>query len=122
MGYGAILPLVVYGPRGGLRTQFDAGHGEIHTSFLPESVHQQGDFHFKCLPHRPYPILPTCCLAYLLQCAGVGHKPVWLPHTLCHFILGHELSHVEDSWGGWANVLPSNLDTPCPRHEEALGQ
>ena len=122
MGYGAIFPLAVYGPRARLPTQFDAGHGEIHAGFLPEGMHQWGDFHFKCLPHGPYPFPPTCCLAYPLQCMGVGHKTVWLPHTLCHFFLGHELSNVEDSWGGWANVLPLNLDTPPPRHEEALGQ
>ena len=114
--------LVVFGPRGGLPTQFDTGHGEICTSFLPEGMYQQGDFHFKRLPCGPFPFPPTCCLTYPLQCAGVGHKPVWLPHTLCHFFLSHELSNVEDSWGRWANVLPSNLDTPPPHHEEALGQ
>ena len=102
--------------------QFDAGHSEIRAGFLPEGLHQWGDFHFKCLPHGPYPFLPACCFAYLLQCTGVGHKPVWLPHTLCHFSLGHELSDVEDSWGGWANILPSNLDTPSPCHKEVLGQ
>ena len=102
--------------------QFHAGHGEIRTIFLPEGAHQQGEFHFKCLPHGPYPFPPARCLTHLLQCVGVGNKPVWLPHAVCHFLLSHKLSDVEDSWGGWPNILPSNLDTPSPCHEEALSQ
>ena len=109
MGYGAILPLAVYGPRGGLSTQFDAGHGEIHAGFLPEGMHQRGDFHFKCLPHGPYPFPPACCFTYPLQHTGVGHKPLWLPHALCHFSLGHELSDVEDSWAGGKMSSPQTL-------------
>ena len=81
-----------------------------------------GNFHFKSLLCWPFPFLPTCCLTHPLQSMGVGHEPVWLPHTLCHFFLGHELPNVEDSWGGWANILPSNLYTPSPCCEEALGQ
>ena len=84
--------------------QFDAGHSEIYTGFLPEGVNQWGNFHFKCLPCWLFPFPSMCCLTNPLQCMGVGHKPVWLPHALCHFFLGHELADVEDSWGGWANV------------------
>ena len=122
MGYRAVLPLAIYGPRGGLLAQFDAGHGEICTSFLPEGTHQWGNFHYKCLPCRPFPFPPTCCLAHPLQCTGVGHEPVWLPHALCHFFLGHELSDVEGSWGRRANVLSLNLDSPPPHCKEVLGQ
>ena len=122
MGYSTLLPLAKYGPRGGLPAQFDAGHSEICTGFLPEGADQWGNFHFKCLPCWPFPFLPVCCLTNLLQCTGVGHKPVWLPHTLCHFFLGHELYNVEGSWGGQANVFPSNLDTLSPCCEEVLGQ
>ena len=121
MGYRALLPLVKYGPRCGLPAQFDTGHGEICTSFLPEGMDQRGNFHFKCLPCWPFPFPPMCCLAHLLQCAGVGHKPVCLPYTPHHFILGHELSDVEGSGGRQANALPSNLETPSPCHEEMLG-
>ena len=102
--------------------QFDAGRCEIHASFLPKGEHQRGDFDFKCLPHGPFPFPPMCCLAHLLQCMGVGHEPVWLPHTLCYFFLGHELTDIEDGWGGWASILPANPDTPPPCCEEALGQ
>ena len=43
------------------------------------------------------------------------------PHAPCHFFLGHELSNVESSWGGRANILPLYLDTPSPHCEEVLG-
>ena len=64
--------------------QFDAGHSEICAGFLPEGTDQWGNFHFKCLPCWSFPFLPECCLTNLLQCLGVGHKPVWLPHTPPH--------------------------------------
>ena len=122
MGYRALLSLAKYGPRGGLPAQFDAGHGGICAGFLPEGMDQQGNFHFKCLPHWSFPFLPTCCLAHPLQCVGVGHKPVCLPYTLHHFICSHELSNIEGSGGGWTNTLPSNLETPSPCCKEMLGQ
>ena len=122
MGYRALLPLAINGPRGGLPAQFKSGHSEIRACFLPESMDQWGNFHFKCLLCWPFPFPPACCLAHLLQCVGVGHKPVWLSHTLRHFVLGHELSDVGDSGGRQANILPSNLETPSPCREEALGQ
>ena len=122
MGYRALLPLAKYGLRGGLPAQFDRGHSEICASLLPEGADQWRNFHFKCLPCWAFPFPPVCCLTNLLQCAGIGHKPVWFPHTLRHFFLGHELSDVEGSWGGQANILSSNLNTPSPCHEEVLGQ
>ena len=97
-------------------------NGEIYTGFLPEGADQWENFHFKCLPCWPFPFLPACCLTHLLQCAGVGHKPVWLPYTLRHFVHSHELSDVEGSWGGQTNALPSDLETPSPCHKEMLGQ
>ena len=109
MGYRAIFPFAVYGPRGGLPTKFDAGHSEIHAGFLPEGTHQQGDFDLKCLPCRPFSFPPMCCLANLLQCMGIGHKPVWLSHTLRHFFLSHELSDVGGQLGGWQMSSPQTL-------------
>ena len=121
MGCGAIF-LLWYRALGAGSQQFDASHCEIRTGSLPGGMHQWGDFDFKCLPCGPFPFLPTCCLTHPLQCEGVGHEPVWLSHTLCHFFHSHELTDIEDGLGGWASVLPAHLDTPPPCREEVLDQ
>ena len=61
------------------------------TPVSSQKVHTSGEtLTWKCLLRRPFPFLPMCCLTYLLQCAVVGHEPVWLSHAPCHFFLSHE--------------------------------
>ena len=122
MGCGAVFPLAVHGPRGRLPAQFDAGHCEVCACLLPEGAHQWGDLDFKCPPRGPIPFLPSCGLTYSLQGTGVGHEPLSLCYTPCHFFRSNELSDVEDGWGRWASILPTHPHTPPPHCEQVLGQ
>ena len=52
---------------------------------------------------------------------GVHLKPQCVVHITSHLIPHHELSDVQNCWGGWANILALHPKAPPPNGEKVLG-
>ena len=115
------LPSPEHHPQLELPAESGTASGWFHACLLPECSHQGRNHNLLHFSLRPVPSLTRHGLPHSLQCMGVHLKPQGVVHVTSHLVPHHELSNVQNSWGGQANILALHPKAPPPNSEKALG-
>ena len=117
----APLPSPEHRPRLELPAVSGTAGGWFHAGFFPECSYYGGNRNLSGLSLWPLPSLTAHSLPHSLQITGVHLKPQHVVHVTSHLIPHHELSDVQNGWGGRANIPALHPKAPPPNGEKALG-